>query len=126
MAFSCQGTKKVSQTLDPWMTFDQPYFDLGVVKKGEKKELLFPFTNTSNGEIEIEIASGCTCSLITAPEGKPIPPGGKDVIKVVYDSNLEEELGPHNKVVDILLKQTDPVNGYPIVKEVKYDLILEE
>jgi len=125
MAFSCSGAKKATQTLDPYMTFYPPYYDLGVVKKGEVKELIFNFTNTGKENIEIEIASGCTCSKITAPEGKSIPPGGKDQIKVMYDSNLEEELGPHNKVVDILLLNTDPSTGYPIVKEVKYDLILE-
>lgn len=129
MGFACNATKKAVQTTaeqDPYMTFEPGYYDLGVIKKGEVKELIFPFTNTGKETIEIEIASGCTCSKIIAPEGKAIPPGGKDVIKVFYDSNLEEELGEHNKVVDILLVNTDPTTGYPIVKEVKYDLVLEE
>ena len=125
MGFVCGGAKKATQAADPYMTFEPAYYDLGVVKKGEKRELIFKFTNTGKEDIIIEIASGCTCSSITAPEGKAIPPGGQDQIKVVYDSNLEEELGPHNKVVDILLENTDPETGYPIVKEVKYDLILE-
>lgn len=133
MGFACNAAKKTVETTvtaevvpATQMTFTPKYYDLGVVKKGEIKELLFPFTNTGTENIVIEIASGCTCSKITAPEGKSIPPGGKDVIKVIYDSNLEEELGAHNKVVDILLLNTDPKNGYPIVEEVKYDLVLEE
>ncbi|NNE30481.1 MAG: DUF1573 domain-containing protein [Saprospiraceae bacterium] len=124
-ALSCTATKKLEKVKDPFMTFETPYVDLGVVKKGEKKEMLFYFTNTHAEPIEIEIVSGCNCSSITWPENKPIYPGQRDLIKVIYDSNLEEELGPHNKVVDILLKQTDPVNGYPVVKEIKYDLVLE-
>ena len=95
------------------------------MKRGEQKTMTFRFTNVGSEPIVIELASGCKCSEISAPEGKPFPPGASGTITVVFDSNLEPEAGPHKKVVDILLENTNPKTGYQVIEEIWYTFELE-
>jgi len=104
------------------MQFDSEMIDLGKVKRGDKKEFDFCFTNTGTETLEIEIVSGCECSTLDWTY-KPIPPGEKGYINVIFDSTEKEA----SEVVDIdmTLKNIDPKTGYQIFKIVnfKFELI---
>jgi len=122
---SCSANKKINLNIDPIMTFAPRQIDLGVVKKGESKTMIFPFTNTGKQTIEIEMATGCQCSEIIAPVGQVFQPGEKGEIKVIFHSDQEKDFGPQKKTVDVLLIQTDPQTGYQIVKQFWYTVNLE-
>jgi len=108
------------------MSIPNPMHDMGKVKKGEKASHTYSFTNTGNAPLDIELVSGCDCSIIEWPDGKIFQPGESGEIKVTFDSNREEQKGKMEKVVDILLRHEDPKTGYPIVLELKYTLDLVE
>ncbi len=101
----------------PKMTFDKVLHDFGKVKKGEKKEVTFHYTNTGEADLEIEIVTSCNCTTLDYSI-EPLPPGGKDSIRLVFDSSEKDE----SETIDvtIILKNINPENGYPIVEEVKY------
>jgi len=106
----------------PIMTFDRVFHDFGMVKKGDKKETAFNFTNTGDVTLEIEIATSCHCTSLEYPL-KPIPPGEGGVIKVFFDSSTKDEKETID--VTIILKNENPENGYPIVEEVKFTYDIE-
>ena len=120
------ATPKAAEVIDPIMHFEQPFHDFGTIKKGEKPGFTYVFTNTSNEPLDIELVSGCYCTRIEWPEAHTFQPGEKGEIKIVYDSDLEEELGEHDKTIDILLERTDPKTGYQIIKEVKFHIVVTE
>jgi len=124
-SISCSASKKINLNIDPVITFSPRQIDLGVVKKGESSTMIFPFENTGNQSIEIEMATGCQCSEIIAPIGKVFNPGEKGEIKVIFHSDQEKDFGPQKKTVDVLLIQTDPQTGYQIVKQFWYTVNLE-
>lgn len=80
--------------------------DIGTLIKGEQKEILFPFTNTGQSDLIIEIATACRCANIEWPI-EAIPPNGRGVIKVLFDST-DQKKGYMVKAVDIV-SNTDPM-----------------
>ncbi|MEM9917070.1 MAG: DUF1573 domain-containing protein [Bacteroidota bacterium] len=110
----------------PAITFEETSHDFGQIKKGERKTKVFRFTSTGDEDLVLELVSGCACSDLKWPEGKSFKPGEKGEIVVTFDSNREEELGPHEKTVDVLLAHNDPKTGYQVFKELKYTLTLVE
>jgi len=128
---SCDGTKKIASTnqlsVDPIMHFDPSMIDLGTIKKGEVKKMIFPFTNTSKENLQIDFAdAGCHCTEIEAPETTIFKPGDKGEVLLTYFSDREEELGAHEKTPLILLKRIDPNTGSNMIKEITFKLILVE
>ena len=125
---ACNPTQKITgQNIDPVMHFEPETIDLGVVKKGETKTMLFTFTNTSKEDLIIDfVDSGCHCTEAAAPEGKAFKPGEKGEVKVVYYSEREEEFGPHEKSPLILLKREDPETGSQMIREITFKLNLVE
>jgi len=124
---TCQGTKKttVDQKLDPVMHFEMLEQDLGTVKKGETKEMDFVFTNTSKEKLVIDfIDSGCHCTEVPMPDKTSYAPGEKGIIKVIYFSEREDDLGAHEKSPLILLQRTDPITGSNMIREVRFKLNL--
>ena len=73
------------------MTFDQESIPLGKMKKGDKKTFDYVFTNTGTEVIEIEIVSGCDCTTLDWTR-KPIKPGEKGKVNVIFDSNCINSL----------------------------------
>ena len=128
--FSCDGTKKIStaqSSVDPVMHFDPAMIDLGMVKKGEVRKMVFPFTNTSKENLQIDFAdAGCHCTEIEAPETTIFKPGEKGEVLLTYFSDREEELGAHEKSPLILLKRIDPITGSNMIREITFKLTLEE
>ena len=105
------------------MVFDKDFFDLGRVKKGEKRTLQFRFSNKGDEALEIDFISACDCTTLDYPV-LPVKPGSHGVIDAIFDSTNESG----EKVVDItiVLKHTNPRNGYPVVEEVKYKTFVYE
>jgi peptidoglycan-associated lipoprotein len=97
-----KGTVPVSEPKFE-MKFDKKIVDLGVVKKGDKKEMVFNFMNTGNQPLEIEMVSSCECTTLDWPVGKVFKPGEKGSIAAIFDSS-EKEVGETTDI-DIVLKQ---------------------
>ena len=105
------------------LTFDKELVELGAVKKGEKKEMSYSFTNTGNVPVEIELISSCECTTLEWPPYKVFKPGEKGTIKAVFDSK-DKEISETTDI-EIILKQADPKTRNPMIYIVKYkfDLI---
>jgi len=119
--YSCSTTKDSSVEAPPVpvMTFIESVKDLGIVQEGDKKKLVYSFTNTGTAPLIIELATTCKCTDITWPK-EPIPPGGSGEIKAIFDSSGFE--GIVKKSIDII------ANTDPIVVEAKFiaEVILSE
>lgn len=104
------------------MTFDKKFHDFGTVKKGEKKETTFTYTNTGTEIIDVEIITSCHCTTLEYERTKPIPPGESSVINVLFDSSTKDK--KETVVIDIILKNVDK-DGYPIIEQLEftYDLV---
>lgn len=113
--WSCSSSKTIVPTSAekpvPVMTFDQAVKDLGVMKEGDKKKLVYNFTNTGNAPLIIDLATTCKCTDITWPT-EAIPPGGTGKIEAIFDSSGFD--GPISKSIDII------ANTDPIVVEAKF------
>ena len=105
------------------MTFEAPHVHIGDVKKGDKVEMEFPFTNTGTEDLKIEIVSGCECTTLDWPR-KPIKPGDTAFISAIFDSNEKEK--SETVEIDINLENTDPDSGYPMFKIISYTFELKE
>ena len=106
----------------PVMTFEKMFVDFGEVKKGEKRQTVFKFTNTGNAPLEIDLISACDCTTTDYPR-LPVMPGESGEIDVIFDSTEKEESETID--IDIFLKNSDPETGAPIIVmlQYKYDLI---
>lgn len=88
-----------------------------MLKQGEQKAVLFPFTNTGDADLIIEVATACRCIDIEWPR-QAIPPNGRGVIRVVFDSTRQKK-GPLVKTVDVV-SNTDPM-----LVEAKFSVVIE-
>jgi len=107
----------------PKMVFDYAEIDFGVIKKGEKREHTFEFTNKGDEALVIELVSACDCTT-TEYSTEPVAPGEKGSIKAIFDSGAIE--GTNKIDIDIILENEDPKTGYQIVERVSYLFQLEE
>lgn len=99
-----------------FVTWDKKMVDLGTVKKGEKRTTFFEFTNTSGGDIQIDIVDACECTRVEFPRGI-IPPGGKGRLGVTFDSTEKE--ASETIGINTVFKQND-ANGNPRIEVVEY------
>ena len=104
------------------MNFDNKLVDFGTVKKGEKRQHIYNFTNTSDEPVEIEIITACECTKVDWTRGK-ILPGSTGKITANFDST--EKDAAETIAITIVLKNKDKKMGYPVIEEVKFkfDLI---
>jgi len=106
----------------PIMDFEKRIVDFGVVKKGEKREFVYQFTNRGDTELVISIVSACDCTT-TEYSTSPVQPGGKGQIKVTFDSSSKDEAEVID--VDIFLENTMPENDVPIIETLQYKFDIE-
>jgi hypothetical protein len=104
----------------PWMVFDnnRESVDLGNVRLGERPSHTFIFTNQGDTDLEIELVSSCECTIIEHSKDK-VAPGASGFIKATFNSSAVYPEGVNRlneKEITIILKNTYPTNGYPIVK----------
>ena len=96
----------------PAMQFEVETYDLGPIKKGEKREFSYTFTNVGKEDIEIDLVSGCDCTTLDWPR-LPIKPGATGTIDAIFDTTEKEDSDPVD--IDIYLKNIDPKTGHPML-----------
>jgi len=94
------------QNAVPVIKFEEQTINIGEIKKGEKKELTFIFTNVGNADLKIDLVSACKCTNMQWTK-EIIKPGEQGAIQAVYDSS-NEKLGDLRKTLDIIAN-TDPI-----------------
>lgn len=104
----------------PLLYFEQREFDLGIVRKGEKRNLTYQFTNNGDVPMSIAIVSACECTTTNVDDlrGKVFKPGESGKLLATFDSSEKdaEELID----IEILLDQTEPGSDIPIIEKVYY------
>lgn len=94
----------------PKISFNETTYDFGDVFSSTSVSHYFVFTNTGNSPLIIKKAEpSCGCTVPEYPK-EPIPVGGKDSIKVSFDSEGFE--GKQNKSVKLI---TNTVSGAEII-----------
>lgn len=97
----------VSDTGKAVITFTEYEHQFGKVKEGEKIGCIFTFENTGSSDLVI-IAATTTCGC-TVPEydRKPVSPGEKGKMKVVFDTSGRN--GIQSKIITVRSNATTPV-----------------
>jgi len=113
---STQPTSQAS-VYAPKMTFEKMMIDLGDVKRGEVKEFTFPFVNTGNAALKIDLVSSCDCTTTKYPT-KEVQAGESAEIQVVFDSTEKEKSEVID--IDIFLRDEDPKTGAPMIVMLQY------
>lgn len=100
----------------PGMEFEEELFAFGKITQGEKVEHTYVFTNTGDADLIITSAKGsCGCTVPEWPK-KPIKPGEKGEINVVFDS--EGKKGRQHKKVTIVANTQPSTNVIALSGEV--------
>jgi hypothetical protein len=87
--------------------FDRTMHDFGTIDhKLPKVECTFEFTNDGTEPLVITNArTSCSCTKVSYDK-KPVPPGGRGTIKVIYEVSKKES-GMFYKTIDIYSNATD-------------------
>ena len=107
----------------PIAVFPERSVDLGTVKKGEKRNHTFTFTNQGDTPLEVDLISACDCTTVDF-DYRPYKPGETGTIKVTFDSSEKDE--PEVISIDILLKNTLPGTDIPIIERLEYSFSIEQ
>ncbi|RMF03432.1 MAG: DUF1573 domain-containing protein, partial [Bacteroidetes bacterium] len=108
----------------PIMQFKQRSYNLGSVKKGEKRSFTYTFVNRGDTDLVIDLISACDCTSTNQEEliGKVFKPGQGGTIKVTFDSTDKDESETID--IDIYLRNNDK-QGNPIVEMLQYSFDIE-
>ncbi len=106
------------------MTFEPSLIDLGEVRRGDVREMVFHFKNTGTMDFMIEIVSSCNCTTVDWPVAKVFSPGEAGQIRAVFDSTEKEK--SETVDVDVILRENDPETGYPAIFTPQFKFILVE
>ena len=120
---ACNTAQKAQSATTPvpaarpsFVTWDKKMIDLGKVKKGEKRNLFFEFTNTSGHDIKVDIVDACVCTTVDFPRGT-IAPNGKGRLDAVFDSSEKDA----NETIGItIVFENKDANGNPVIESVEY------
>lgn len=71
---------------NPVLKFDKEIYDFGKIKAGDKVSYSYAFENTGKSPLIItDAVASCGCTIPSWPN-KPINPGEKNAIKVIFNS----------------------------------------
>jgi hypothetical protein len=100
----------------PVIEFSQMVHNFGKIEEGEKVACVFTFEN--KGDADLLISSATTSCGCTVPkyDDKPVQPGGKGTVEVVFDSSYRN--GAQNKTIAIRSNAKRPVVILSIKAEV--------
>lgn len=80
------ATEKNTTGANPVLKFDKEIYDFGKIKAGDKVSYDYSFVNTGKSPLIItDAVASCGCTIPSWPK-KPINPGQKEAIKVIFDS----------------------------------------
>ena len=85
------------------ISLDKLEHDYGIIEQGSNGECFFEVSNIGKQALVITWKSSCKCVLVQC-NNHIIPPGGKKLISVTYDTN---RIGPINKSVTITSNATN-------------------
>lgn len=92
--------EKMREAATTSMVFDKMTHNFGTIKEDSENKASFMVTNTGKNPLVIEkVDVSCGCTTAKKPE-KPIPPGKKDVIEVVFHPKIGQ-LDEQKKTVTI-------------------------
>jgi peptidoglycan-associated lipoprotein len=114
-----KATKKVSKAE---IVFSETKVDFGTIAMGETPTHEYIFTNTGDEPILIEIITGCDCTDLSWTETE-VAPGATGYVRATYKSERTEANDfnkPLDKDITIILANTYPDSGYPMVYELKF------
>jgi hypothetical protein len=96
----CQtpSIEKQKSVLGPSIEFPVTEHDFGTIQQGGDGTYDFVFTNTGTEPLVLSnVRSSCGCTIPSWPHD-PIPAGGKESIKVKYDTN---RVGKFTKTISV-------------------------
>jgi len=94
MLMACNQQNNSSKTTEantatangPVLKFDKEIYDFGKIKAGDKVSYSYAFVNTGKSPLIItDAVASCGCTIPSWPN-KPINPGAKEAIKVIFNS----------------------------------------
>ena len=111
------GLTSFMQLGGPQIDFKKEVHDYGTIKYGSNGECNFEFVNTGTAPLIITKATApCNCTVPSHTK-EPIPPGGKNVIKVKYDT---KRVGKFYKTLTIT---TNDSNRGPVILTIKGNVL---
>lgn len=119
------GGDSVKQQKGASITFDKNSIDFGKFKRGEERKHIFTFTNNGTEDVEVDIVSACDCTEVDWTRSL-VKPGESGKIEMTFYSERlkDDELGEVDRELTIVLKNTHPVSGYPLVYETKFHAVV--
>lgn len=105
----------------PILEFDYRKFNLGPVKKGQKREMSYTFTNRGKVPAQVMLIQACECTTTEHDNSKIYQPGESGTIEVIFDST--EKDADETITIDVFLEQVDK-NDTPIVEVLEYSFKL--
>ena len=102
--------------------------EFGNIKTGDKPSFTYEFTNTGDMPLDIDLVSGCDCTELDWTR-KTVNPGEKGFVSAIFNSTKaesEDHKKPLKKTVDIILKQTHPKSGYPLVESLVFNVFITD
>lgn len=106
----------------PVMDFEKRKISLGKVKKGEKREFDFVFTNRGEAPMKISMVTACECTT-TDFSKDTVAPGKKGKIHVIFDSTEKD----YDETIDVtVMLENNDADGNPIIENLEYDFVIEQ
>jgi predicted small secreted protein len=94
------GHKITSDTTGTaFIKFSETEHDFGKVKSGERVGCFFTYENTGDADLVVASASASCGCTVPKYDRKPVPPGGKGTLEVVFDTSGREGLQTKTVVV---------------------------
>lgn len=96
----------------PWIQFDTLFLDAGDIPQEEEEvTFCFPFHNAGEGDLVLEeVKTSCGCVAVRDDYKKIIPPGGSDILTVLY--KFSEGRGRFSQ--SVWVKSND--SYYPVIE----------
>lgn len=110
------GDERTDTTGVAIISFSQLEHDFGKIDEGSQVGCIFQYTNTGTADLVVNAAitsCGCTASKYDV---KPIPPGGKGSIEILFDASGRN--GAQSKVITVKSNAETPVVMLKILAEV--------
>lgn len=107
----------------PIMVFEEREVKFGSVPKGEQRYHTYTFTNKGDVPLKIATVIACECTLADFSYSE-VAPGASAEIDVTFDSS--EKDGEETISLDIILENTEPGSGNPIIEKIKYHFVVVE
>ncbi len=109
----------------PVLIWEKDGVQFGELKKGEQRDQVFTFTNTSTKSVTIEICTACDCMTLDWTT-LPVKPGQKGTVKAHFDTSKKEVGDIVNDFINVILEERDPATGHPVVFELHYQAVIIE